>query len=198
MTSHGTITFPAGTLLYYASIEKLTALPNRPVVRLGLHPFDVYTPLICGEKYIVVVELIKPVTVCFMVNHIRCFNLYSTFKQPRAYLTDQLGGFDGWFSSGYKPYKSEVALVNLPAVAQFVSCDMVVYDWTSSRAVNDTMVPADWGYVYPITCKTLRAVCRFEEHMKVMIEKYIAYMMSDDPCGTTFYILLENAEVVYY
>jgi hypothetical protein len=106
--------------------------------------------------------------------------------------------FDGWFTSIENGTAVEVALINDPTIYNVVSCKPLTMNWKNTNYVNDCLVPKNWGDAYPIASKTLPVEMDLHERFKDKIEKYMKTMERNEPHGTAFSILLDNAKIKYH
>jgi hypothetical protein len=78
-SSYGEVILKKGTRLYHASADPLETLPNRPLLFTTLHPSDYYV-----GRYISVIELLRDVSLFFMVREIKQFIILSSLHQHIA------------------------------------------------------------------------------------------------------------------
>lgn len=209
--SYGVVILPKGTRLYHASSSPLCSLPKKPMIFMTLHPSEWYME----DSFISVIELQREVTLLFMIKRIHNLRVFSSLNEflseknsnlakmnckIRAWLPHlQKEHLDGWFSSVENKTAVEFAIRNDPEMLSVIHCLPIQYNWTNSTYTN-TMdyIPKNWGKMYPISSKTLPIRFHVNIRYKSQIEEYIRKDEAEDPKGTAFAVLLENAEISYF
>ena len=216
LTSYGSITLPKGMKLYHASASKICSLPNKPVLFLTLHPSEWYME----DAHIAVIELQRDVTLLFMIKDIKEMRIisslndflgkpnsnlakmnYDNVKQWIPYLQNE--GLDGWMSSIENKTAIEFAIINDMSIINIVDCLPIQYNWSNSTVnYNDdntyTLKPKNWGTVYPLYTFMYPVKIHIHERFRDKIEAYKKKVSEDDPFGTAFSVLLENASISYF
>jgi hypothetical protein len=173
-----TITLSKGTRLYYVSGSKDT-LQEKSILSLTLHPSDWYTE----DSFVSVIELRRDVSLLFMIKNIYKTRLYSSNYLPKINTS-----FDGWFLS-FRYYSILFTIRNDPSILKIVSCLPLTYDWTNS-------IPKQWGNTYKLFSELFPVKLELNIKYKSILETY-QKEMTEDPFGTTFSILLKNANIIY-
>lgn len=210
-SSYGVIMLPKGFKLYHASTASLCALPKKPVIFTTLHPSEWYIE----DSHISVIELQRDVKILFMIqtiNQMRVFsslnsflgipnsNLakmnYETIKSWIPFLAHE--SLDGWLSSIENKTAVEIALRNDPSMIRIVDCLPIQYNWSNSSYNNNSIVPKNWGTTYPLYSLTMPVKMSLHVRFKPQIEAYLKQIQENDPHGTSFSILLDNADIMYH
>lgn len=214
-SSYGTITLPKGLRLYHASTSNLCKLPTntaKPVLFMTLHPSEWYME----DAHISVVELQRDVTLLFMIRHIRQLRIISSLNdflgKPNSNLAKmnydnikkwipmlQEESLDGWFSSIENKMTIEFAVMNNDLNLKLIECLPIRYNWANASYNNDmSIVPKNWGTVYSIHTRILPIQMHLHERFRDQIEAYKQKIQDEDPDGTAFSLLLDNATVTYF
>jgi hypothetical protein len=211
-SSYGTVILPRGTRLYHCSVNHLCTLPDKPVLFMTLHPSEYYV----NDSHISVVELQRDVKLLFMVNMIYNMRIisalsnflgrqnsnlnkqdYENIKKWLPYL--QKENLDGWFCSIENKTTIEFAIKNDPSILKIIECDKFKYSWMNSKYTNDLkIIPKNWGTKYPISALTKPVKFILNNRFRPQIENYVNMITEEEPRGTAFSILLENANITYF
>ncbi len=209
--SYGVVILPKGTRLYHASIKNLCTLPNKPVLFMTLHPSEWYTE----DSYISVIELQREVTLLFMIRNIRRMRIFSAlnnylgidnsnlYKMNSTKISGWLPylrneNLDGWFCSIENKGTVEFAITNDPTILKIVECKTIKRDWINvNYTENMNLIPKRWGNQYPLSSSTIPIRFVINRQFQNQIESYQKEVAEDDPCGTAFSVLLENAIIEY-
>lgn len=210
--SYGVVILPKGTHLYHISGEKLCTLPNKPVLFTTLHPSEWYME----DTYISVIELQRDVSLLFMIKAIHRLRIISALNDylgiPNSNLQKQnynkikewlpffhKENLDGWFSSIENKSAVEFAIMNDINILKIVNCIPIRFNWNNSSYNKDMIIiPKQWGTEYPISSIKIPVTFILNRRYKPMIETYRKQIEDEDPRGTAFSILLENAKVIYF
>lgn len=208
--SYGEVLLRKGTRLYHTSPTAMCERPDKPMIFTTFHPSEWYRN---SEDVVSVIELQQDVSLLFMVQGIRHLRIFSALgnlldkpgsnlmKMRIEYLTKfrpwlEKEQFDGWFSTIEGKTAIEVALINNPAVYKVVECAPIQWSWNNSTIGNDgALVPKKWGSVYPVVIPTPRLT--LNARFRPQLEAYIAEIARDDPGGTAFSRILEEADIRY-
>lgn len=209
-SSYGVVVLPKGTRLYHASINKLCALPQKPVLFMTLHPSEWYT----DDSHISVIELQREVTLLFMVKMIHRMKVISSLN---SYLENGASNLakmdyekikcwlpflkkeklDGWFSSIENKTAVEFAVLNDPSILKIIECLPITFNWSNTTYNNtNELVPKNWGTTYKVTTAPIRFV--LNSRYKPQIEEYEKQVEKEDPMGTAFSVLLKTARIEYF
>jgi len=211
-TSYGIVRLPKGTRLYHMSANPFCETPIKPILFTTLHPSEWYME----GTYISVFELQTEVILLFMVKTIHTLRVISALNDFLGIHSSNLAKqnytrilqwipslekehLDGWFSSIENKSTVEFAILNRPSVLKLVECIPIRFNWNNS-SYTDTMeiIPKQWGTTYPISSLQLPVKFILNSRFKSMIEAYKSQIDKEDPRGTVFSILLENAEISYF
>jgi hypothetical protein len=206
--SYGEVLLRKGTRLYHTS--PVAICDDKPIIFTTFHPSEWYRN---SDDVVSVIELQQDVSLLFMVQGIRHLRIFSALGN----LLDKPGTnlmrlrienlsrfqpwlaceqFDGWFSTKEGKTVVEVALINNPAVYKVVECAPIQWSWNNSTISSDgSLVPKKWGDVYPIVVPTPRMT--LNARFRPQIAAYITEMTHDDPGGTAFSRILEEADIRY-
>jgi len=206
--SYGVVILPKGTRLYHTNIGK--ACSYKPVLFSTLHPSEWYME----NAYVSIIELQRDISLLFMVKMIYKLRVISAFNDylgiPNSNLIKQNYNkikedhlekeqLDGWFSSIENKTTVEFAIINTPSVLKIIDCVPIRFNWNNSSYANDmTLIPKKWGTEYPISSVEIPIKCILNSRFKPMIEEYQKQISEEDPRGTAFSILLENADISYF
>lgn len=217
LSSYGSVTLPKGMKLYHACANKLCTLPAKPVLFLTLHPSEWYME----DAHIAVIELQRDITLLFMIKDIIQMRILSSLNdflgKPNSNLAKmnyenvkkwlpnlQNEGFDGWMSSIENKTAIEFAVINDPSVLKIVDCLPIQYNWSNST-INynstentSTFTLKNWGTVYPLYSRTHPIQLHIHERFRDKINAYKKKVQDEDPLGTAFSVLLENASITYF
>lgn len=216
LSSYGSVTLPKGIKLYHACANKLCTLPTKPVLFLTLHPSEWYTE----DAHIAVIELQRDVKLLFMIKDIIQMRILSSLNdflpKPNSNLAKmnyenvkkwlphlQNEGLDGWMSSIENKTAIEFAVINDPSVLKIVDCLPIQYNWSNSTINYDnenkyTLKPKNWGIVYPLYSRIYPIQLNIHERFRNKINEYKKKVQIEDPLGTAFSVLLENASITYF
>lgn len=208
-SSYGTVVLPKGLRLYHASTSSICKLPEKPVLFMTLHPSEWYME----GAHISVIELQRDVSLLFMVKFIRNLKIvsslndflgkpnsnlakmnYDNIKKWLPYLEKE--SLDGWISSIENKTAIEFAIINDSAL-KLVECLPIQFNWTNST-YNETIVPKNWGTVYPIHTRSLPIHISLHSRFRDQIERYVDTVREEDPYGTGLSVLLDNATISYF
>lgn len=210
-TSYGVVILPKGFRLYHASTSSLCALPNKPVIFTTLHPSEWYIE----DSYITVIELQREVSLLFMIQTIQQMRVFSSLNTllgiPNSNLVKMNyesikswipflahESLDGWVSSIENKTAVEIALRNDPDMIKMIDCEPIRFNWTNSIYDNNyKFVPKKWGTTYSLYSRTMPVRMLLNSRFKPLIETYLSLVGNLDYQGTTFSILLENADISY-
>lgn len=162
-----------------------------------------------------VIELQRDTTLLFMVKDIVRFRIFSALnlflgpentnlaKQSISRLEQwipylQRENLDGWFSSIENKTTIEFAILNEPSLLHMLECKPLIFNWTNTNYVNGELRPKQWGTQYPISSLTKPIHMKLHIRFKQMIESYQVYIEKEEPQGTAFSVLLENADILYF
>jgi hypothetical protein len=208
---YGTITLPQGLQLYHVTDNMFCELPENPVFFLTLHPSDFHT----SENNIAVVELLRSVSLVFLIENLKTLRLYSAINRllniPRGnirkmetkYLKEwmphlQKEHLDGWLSSIEGKATIEFFIINTPGTLKLIECKIGEPDWMNSYYENGELILKNWGSLYPIKSLDIPITAHLHSRYKHIIEHYMANIESQEPNGTTLYMLLKNAHITYF
>jgi hypothetical protein len=214
LSSYGVVILPKGTRVYHISYTPLcTVSPRKPFLFTTLHPSEW---LMVPNTYIATIELQRDIKLFFMISVIKRLRLFSALpnllstsinnaaiKQNTSKLREwlpylQKEGFDGWFTSIESKTTIEFAIQSDSSILKIIDCSPNQLDWKNSRYTqNNTFIPKHWGSAYSIS--TLENPVRFilNSRFKPMIDDYQKQVAEEDPRGTAFSLLLENANSMY-
>ena len=210
--SYGEVILKKGTVLYHTNTYGLRGhTPDNPMVFLTIHPSEWYGS---GELVVSVVELKQDVSLLFMINDIRQMRVFSSLdefiERPGNNLakmrTDNLRryvpflrkeSFDGWFSTIKAGTAVEIALINDSALYAITSCSPITWDWRNSKYIGERLIPKHWGNAYTVSTRTHPAKLTLNAAFRSKIERYMSTVATDDPFGTAFSVLLQNACIEY-
>lgn len=210
-TSYGVIILPKGSLLYHASMGELCTLPLKPVLFMTLHPSEWYME----NAHISVIELQKETTLLFMIRNIRGMRIFSSlnnylgnnntnlakmnYEKIKCWLPFlQKESLDGWISSIENKSAIEFAILNNESILKIKKCLPIDYNWANSTYNNNMeLIPKKWGTKYPISSQLLPIKLILNSRYKEQIESYKKQIAEEDPKGSAFSILLENANIKY-
>jgi hypothetical protein len=217
LSSYGSVTLPKGMKLYHTSVNKLCTLPVKPVLLLTLHPSEWYME----DAHIAVIELQRDVTLLFMIKDIIQMRIlsslndfigkpnsnlakmnYENVKKWLPYLQNE--GLDGWMSSIENKTAIEFGVINDPSVLKIVDCLPIQYNWSNSTInYNDTentstFTPKNWGTLYPVYSCMYPIQVNIHERFRDKLNAYKKKVQDEDPLGTAFSVLLENASITYF
>ncbi len=210
-TSYGIVILPKGTKLYHASVNNRCILPAKPVIFTTLHPSEWYTE----DSYISVIELQREVTLLFMIRNIRRMRIFSVLNSFLGvensnlekmnytkisgwlpYLRNE--NLDGWFCSIENKGTVEFAIINDPSILKITECKLIKRDWVNvNYTENMNLIPKRWGTQYPISSTVLPMRFVLNRQFQAQIEAYKKEIAEDDPRGTAFSVILENAIIDY-
>jgi hypothetical protein len=210
-SSFGELILRKGMRLYHTSVIPLCVNQAKPMLFLTLHPSEWYTN---SETHAAVIELQRDVSLFFMIHEIRNFRVFSHLSNLtgahnnlskmnndnlRCYTKFlKKENFDGWISSIENKTAIEIALINDTNVYKIIECEKLKNDWRNSDYNDDgQIIPKNWGQQYPIFTKQFPAKLTINIRFKENLEKYVRDMKQEDPNGTAFAVLLENAEITY-
>jgi hypothetical protein len=198
MNSIGTVVLPKGTVLYLiCAPTRVSSRLARPMMFLTLHPSEWCRT---SEDIVTTIELQRDVSLLCMIN-LRGTRIVSTsfLKHPFALNDEELlrytenlkkEGLDGWFST-------MVGLIQDPSIYTIRSSERLQWSWRNITIHNDSIVPKDWGTVYALSTRTIPATLTINTRFEPRIRQYMEDMALEDPGGTTFAVLLENATIRY-
>lgn len=194
------------------SVKERCTLPSKPLVFTTLHPSEWYME----DTYISVIELQRDVKLLFMINAIhrlRILSALNTFiednnlnlaKQNSTKIQKWLprfqeAGLDGWFTSIENKSTIEFAIRTDPSVLKILECHPIRLNWKNSWYTQDmNIIPKNWGTAYPLSSLEKPVKFILNSRFKPMIEAYQKQIAEEDPRGTAFSVLLENAEISYF
>ena len=192
--SYGTVVLQKGLRLYHVSNTSICKLPGTPVLCMTLHPSEWYVEGV----HISVIELQRDVTLLFMVKLIHNMKLYSSLHDILQWIPHlQHESLDGWVSSIQNNTALRFAVLNDSAL-QWVECSPIRFNWTHSTYKSGSIVPKQWGTIYPIHTRALPARMNLPSRFRNQIERYIQIVQEEDPLGTAFSVLLDNAIVSFF
>ena len=213
-SSYGYVILPKGFRLYHVSASHLCALPpSKPIIFTTLHPSEYYME----DAHISVIEVQRDVKLFFMIGLIKGMRVFSALNsllgnnnanrikmdydniRPWIPLL-QKEGLDGWISPIESKIAIEFAIVNDPSLIKIVECKPLQYKWSNSRYTDngERFIPKNWGTVYPLHSLAQPVKFAIHSRFRPQIEAYIALMEEEDPQGTAFSVLLNNAEITYF
>lgn len=207
--TYGKLLLKKGTILYHTNSKPFVVRKDKPMLFLSLHPSEWHNS---NESYVASIELKRDITLLFMIQEIRnvrvfsALNLFSGNNMSKTQ-NDSLNvyvnklneeGFDGWFSSIENGSSVEVAIVNDPSIYSVRCCDRLEFNWKNTNYNNNGLVPKQWGSKYPISSQTIPIELDIHERFRDKIDKYIEMMHRNEPYGTAFSILLDNAHIKYH
>ena len=210
-TSYGVVIVPKGTRLYHSSTSNLCSLPEKPMIFTTVHPSEWYSE----NTYISVVEVQRDIELLFMVSLIKRFRVFSSLNKflPSDHTNMAKMDYgniqtwlpflkkeklDGWFSSIQNGFTIELAILGSTDCLKIIACNPIQYNWGNSKYVHDRIEPKHWGILYPISAKHLPWKLILNSRYKSQIEEYTKSIASEDPFGTSFSIVLENADITYF
>lgn len=210
LSTYGVVIFPKGSRFYHASFNQYCNLPKKPMLFTTLHPSEWYSQ----DSYISVIELQRDIRVLFMIQLIRNYRIYSALNNLLEYSNTNLAkmnesklkewvtylkneNLDGWLTSIENKTTIEIAIRMDSSILKIVECNPIQMNWINSKYLNNTIIPKQWGSLYPITTTKAPVKIIINKHFKEQIEKYQTDMAEEEPQGTTFSILLENADIQY-
>ena len=217
LSSYGSVTLPKGMKLYHTCANKLCILPAKPVIFLTLHPSEWYME----DVHIAVIELQRDVNLLFMIKDIIQMRIISSLNdfldKPNSNLAKmnyenvkkwipyiQNEGLDGWMSSIENKTAIEFAVINDPSILKIVDCLPIHYNWSNSTInYNDaentsTFTAKNWGTMYPVYSRMYPIQLNIHERFREKLNAYKKKVQDEDPLGTAFSVLLENASITYF
>ncbi len=207
--SYGSMILKKGTVLYHTNAIPFSYRSDKPMLFLSIHPSEWHNS---NESYVASVQLKRDVKLLFMIQEIRNVRIFSSLNlfagnnlaktQNNALYTFanklQAEHFDGWFTSIENGSSVEVALINDPSIYSVIECKPLKIDWKNTNYINDCLVPKQWGNTYSISSKHLPIELDLHERFRGKIERYIETLERNEPFGTAFSILLDNAKIKYH
>lgn len=210
-TSYGIVNLPKGFILYHVSKDKLCSLPNKSVIFMTLHPSEFYY----GDAYLSMIEIQKDISLLFMVKYIHKMRIYSSLDEYIEEKTNlakinynkiiswipflERENLSGWFSSIENKTAIEFAIVNDTSILKIIDCSPLLYNWKNSTYNKDMkLIPKQWGENYSISSMQMPVEFIINSRFKPQIEEYQRQVSEEDPFGTAFSILLNNAKITYF
>lgn len=178
---------------------------------MTLHPSEWYSEGV----HISVLELQKEVSLLFMVKHIHLLRVISSlndflgkqnsnmakmnYDNIKKWIPNlQQESLDGWFSSIENKMAVEFAVINDSSNLKLIECLPIRYNWKNANYNNDTLIPKQWGNVYQLHSKTMPSKIHVHVRFRPQIEAYKQKIKDEDPYGTAFSVLLDNATISYF
>jgi hypothetical protein len=107
-------------------------------------------------------------------------------------------GVDEWFSVFANRDVVECMIANDSSILKIVDCTPVNPDWKWSRyRENNQLVVREWGTNYPISSQKYPITFLLDYSFKTQLEIFMNEMVVEDPAGTAFTVMLENAYIEY-
>ena len=207
---YGVVILPKGFRLYHVSSTNICSLPPTPFIFTTLHPSDWY----CEDCFVSTIELLREVTLFFMIGRIYKLKLQSALHNlldtPRINMIKmnkqkikewipflEKENLDGWFSSIESKTSIDFVLRNDNSIFKLVNCAPITFNWINSYYKDNSLISKSWGEEYPISTFTHPVRFILHSRFKTQIELDREQIEKEDPYGTTFYILLNNARIDY-
>lgn len=207
-SSLGIVKLLKGTRLYYYGYNWFNSnftLSEKLFLRTYLHPSD--HPCKRNNEIITVIELLKDITLLFMIHSINYsiivtyLNNYIDFlninlPEKKRNLTDkklinawQNEGIDGWLSS-IKNNDIDVVIFNDPSIYKIIETKPILFDWS-----NDII--KKWGIIYPVYIIQYPTEMILNSKYKSQIDNYKQFIENNNPDGTTLALLLKYSNIIY-
>jgi hypothetical protein len=210
--SYGEVLLPTGSTLYHTCEYPFVPNPTKPMLFTTLHPSEWLDNI---NNHVTIVRLRRSVSLLFMIGDINDLTIKPVLnrfigiengnlaKQYDAntlcfsrYLQQER--FDGWISTIDGGSTIEIALLNSPDLFEVISCKPCKADWKKRSYRSGKLIPKSWGTSYPISTVELPATLRINRRYEPFINNYMQTCNETDPCSTSFYMLLQNATIVYH
>ena len=211
--SYGVMELKKGSVLYHTSDDKFESNKNKPMLFCTFHPSEW-----SNDEYITKLTIKKDISLLFMIYSITKCRIWSSLNKMtdhellnlakrkdenlkcyvRELKNDKLCG---WFSSIENKATVEVALINSDKIFKVSVSNKLKKNWRNGNCANknNTKIPKNWGYLYPICTIERPVVLKINIRYKKMIKEYKKYeKRSGYPFEYIFQVLLENAEIVYH
>jgi hypothetical protein len=109
----------------------------------------------------------------------------------------QIESMQGWLSSIENKTTIEFAIINDVSL-KLIECLPIRFNWTNTSYNNVSVVPKNWGSIYPIHLHLTPVKMNLHIRFQKQIKQYMQQMEEEDPNGTAFSLLLQNAHITYF
>ena len=215
-TSYGTVYLQKGTILYHTSDKsKFTLSPDYPFLFTTLHPSE-WT--LNSRTYITTVKLKRHISLLFMVeqiNDLKIFSALNTFLETNNSVSAkkkrnnikcwipylQKEQLDGWFSSIENKTTVEFAILNDPSILKIIKTEPYnINSWSNTvyNSNNNITALKKWGEKYIISTIIKPVIFVINSRFKSQIYAYLLKIKKENPNGTAFSVMLENAIIHFF